>query len=76
QFLSSVGTLTLPVQIYNSLMFDIDPSVTAVSALLIAFAVLALVLVGLVRWLGSGRQNALLSVETATGIAAPGGEAE
>jgi putative spermidine/putrescine transport system permease protein len=75
QFLSSVGTLTLPVQIYNSLMFDIDPSVTAVSALLIAFAILALVLVGLVRWLGSGRQNALLSVETATALGAPGKEA-
>ncbi|TMR97840.1 ABC transporter permease [Nonomuraea basaltis] len=75
QFLSSVGTLTLPVQIYNSLMFDIDPSVTAISALLIAFAILALVLVGLVRWLGSGRQNALLSVETATTLGAPGEEA-
>ncbi|RVX39829.1 putative spermidine/putrescine transport system permease protein [Nonomuraea polychroma] len=74
QFLSSVGTLTLPVQIYNSLMFDIDPSVTAISALLIAFAILALVLVGLVRWLGSGRQNALLSVETATALGAPGKE--
>ncbi|MFF7794763.1 ABC transporter permease subunit [Streptomyces sp. NPDC007991] len=75
QFLSSVGTVTLPVQVYNSLTFDIDPSVTAVSAILIAFAILALALVALVRWLGSGRQNALLSVETATGVATPGGEA-
>ncbi|MFH8658272.1 ABC transporter permease [Streptomyces afghaniensis] len=75
QFLSSVDTVTLPVQIYNSLTFDIDPSVTAISAILIAFAILALALVALVRWLGSGRQNSLLSVETATGIAAPGGEA-
>jgi putative spermidine/putrescine transport system permease protein len=74
QFLSSVDTVTLPVQIYNSLTFDIDPSVTAISAILIAFAILALALVALVRWLGSGRQNSLLSVETATGIAAPGGE--
>jgi putative spermidine/putrescine transport system permease protein len=74
QFLSSVDTVTLPVQVYNSLTFDIDPSVTAVSAILIAFAVLALALVALVRWLGSGRQNSLLSVETATGIATPGGE--
>ncbi|MGK5696801.1 ABC transporter permease, partial [Streptomyces sp. URMC 128] len=57
-----------------SLTFDIDPSVTAVSAILIAFAILALALVALVRWLGSGRQNSLLSVETATGIATPGGE--
>ncbi|PNG21315.1 ABC transporter permease [Streptomyces cahuitamycinicus] len=74
QFLSSVDTVTLPVQIYNSLTFDIDPSVTAISAILIAFAILALVLVAVVRWLGSGRQDSLLSVETATGIATPGGE--
>ncbi|MDO0916678.1 ABC transporter permease [Streptomyces sp. DT2A-34] len=74
QFLSSVDTVTLPVQIYNSLTFDIDPSVTAISAILIAFAILALALVALVRWFGSGRQNSLLSVETATGIATPGGE--
>jgi putative spermidine/putrescine transport system permease protein len=75
QFLSSVDTVTLPVQIYNSLTFDIDPSVTAISAILIAFAVLALALVALVRWLGSGRQDSLLSVENTAGIAAPGGEA-
>jgi putative spermidine/putrescine transport system permease protein len=75
QFLSSVDTVTLPVQIYNSLTFDIDPSVTAISALLIAGAILALALVALVRWLGSGRQDSLLSVENTAGIAAPGGEA-
>ncbi|MFD5337748.1 ABC transporter permease [Streptomyces hawaiiensis] len=75
QFLSSINTVTLPVQVYNSLTFDIDPSVTAVSAILIAFAILALALVAVVRWLGSGRQNALLSVETTAGIAPTGGEA-
>ncbi|MFF8846237.1 ABC transporter permease [Streptomyces sp. NPDC015127] len=75
QFLSSVETVTLPVQVYNSLTFEIDPSVTAVSAILIAFAVLALGLVALVRWLGSGRQDSLISVENTTAIAAPGGEA-
>ncbi|MFE7767794.1 ABC transporter permease [Streptomyces sp. NPDC057438] len=75
QFLSSVDTVTLPVQIYNSLTFDIDPSVTAVSAILIACAILALALVALARWLGSGRQDSLLSVENTAGIAAPGGEA-
>jgi putative spermidine/putrescine transport system permease protein len=75
QFLSSVDTVTLPVQVYNSLTFDIDPSVTAVSAILIAFAILALALVALVRWIGSGRQNSLLSVENTAGIATPGGEA-
>ncbi|MEU0192950.1 ABC transporter permease [Streptomyces afghaniensis] len=75
QFLSSVDTVTLPVQIYNSLTFDIDPSVTAISAILIAGAILALALVALVRWLGSGRQESLFSVENTAGIAAPGGEA-
>lgn len=75
QFLSSVDTVTLPVQVYNSLTFEIDPSVTAISAILIAFAILALGLVVLVRWLGSGRQDSLLSVENTAGIATPGGEA-
>ncbi|MFF3850546.1 ABC transporter permease [Streptomyces sp. NPDC002328] len=75
QFLSSVDTVTLPVQVYNSLTFEIDPSVTAVSAILIAFAVVALGLVALVRWLGSGRQDSLLSVENTVGVANPGGEA-
>ncbi|PIM72087.1 ABC transporter permease [Streptomyces sp. JV178] len=75
QFLSSVDTVTLPVQVYNSLTFEIDPSVTAVSAILIAFAILALGLVALVRWLGTGRQESLLSVENTVGVANPGGEA-
>ncbi|MFJ8540244.1 ABC transporter permease [Streptomyces sp. NPDC093591] len=75
QFLSSVDTVTLPVQVYNSLTFEIDPSVTAVSAILIAFAILALGLVALVRWLGSGRQDSLLSVENTVGVANPGGDA-
>jgi putative spermidine/putrescine transport system permease protein len=75
QFLSSVDTVTLPVRVYNSLTFDIDPSVTAVSAILIAIAILALALVALVRWLGSGRQESFLSVENTVGVANPGGEA-
>ncbi|GHE30297.1 MULTISPECIES: ABC transporter permease [Streptomyces] len=75
QFLSSVDTVTLPVQVYNSLTFEIDPSVTAVSAILIAFAILALGLVALVRWLGSGRQESLLSVENTVGVANPAGDA-
>jgi putative spermidine/putrescine transport system permease protein len=74
QFLSSVDTVTLPVRVYNSLTFDIDPSVTAVSAILIAVAILALGLVALVRWIGSGRQDSLLSVENTVGVANPGGE--
>ncbi|GAB2885468.1 ABC transporter permease [Streptomyces deserti] len=75
QFLSSVDTVTLPVQVYNSLTFEIDPSVTAVSALLTAFAILALGLVALVRWIDSGKQGSLLSVENTAGVANPAGEA-
>jgi putative spermidine/putrescine transport system permease protein len=71
QFLSTVDTVTLPVRIYNSLTFEIDPSVTAISAILIAFATLALTLVATVRWLGTGRQNSLLSVENTAGITTP-----
>jgi putative spermidine/putrescine transport system permease protein len=71
QFLSSVDTVTLPVQVFNVLQYDVDPSVTAVSALLIAVAVVALALVGVVRRLGgSGRQDGLLPTETAVGLPA------
>ncbi|MFI0445396.1 ABC transporter permease [Actinomadura sp. 6N118] len=68
QFLSGVDTATLPIQVFNVLQFDVDPSVTAVSALLIAAAVLAMALVGIVRWLGSGRREGLLPVETAAAL--------
>jgi len=64
QFLSSVDTTTLPVQIFNVLQYEVDPTVTAVSALLIAVAVLALALVAVVRRLGAGRQEGLLPIET------------
>jgi putative spermidine/putrescine transport system permease protein len=71
QFLSSVDTVTLPVQVFNVLQYDVDPSVTAVSALLIAVAVVALALVGVVRRLGgSGRQDGLLPTETTVGLPA------
>jgi len=71
QFLSSVDTVTLPVQVFNVLQYDVDPSVTAVSALLIAVAVVALALVGVVRRLGgAGRQDGLLPTETTVGLPA------
>ncbi|TDB82753.1 ABC transporter permease [Micromonospora sp. KC721] len=75
QFLASGDTVTLPVQVFNSLTFDIDPSVTAISALLIAAALLALMLVALVRWLGSGRKGSLLSAEATAGIVSQGRDA-
>jgi putative spermidine/putrescine transport system permease protein len=61
QFLSTHGTRTLPVLVCNALQFDVDPIVTAVSAVLIALTVLALALVATVRKLGGHRhgQNAL-----------------
>ncbi|WP_309115876.1 ABC transporter permease [Saccharothrix sp.] len=64
QFLSSVDTITLPVQVFNVLQFDVDPSVTAVAALLIAVALVALGLVALLRRFGTGKQGGLLPVET------------
>ncbi|GAA4622175.1 ABC transporter permease [Actinoallomurus vinaceus] len=72
QFLSSVDTTTLPVQVFNVLQYDVDPTVTAISAVLIAVAVLALALVGVVRRLGSGRENGLLPVDSAAAL--PGNE--
>ncbi|MDX3589185.1 ABC transporter permease [Streptomyces europaeiscabiei] len=69
QFLSSVDTTTLPVQVFNVLQFDVDPSVTAISAVLIAIAVLALVLVAAVRRLGGGgKQDGLLPTEPGVGL--------
>ncbi|MET8076067.1 ABC transporter permease [Streptomyces sp. NPDC005303] len=71
QFLSSVDTVTLPVQVFNVLQYNVDPSVTAVSAILIAVAVVALVLVAVVRGLGgSGRQDGLLPTEPGVGLPA------
>jgi putative spermidine/putrescine transport system permease protein len=68
QFLSSVNTTTLPVQVFSVLQFEPDPSVTAVSSILIAVAVVALVLVALVRRLGAGRQQSLLPVDTVAAV--------
>jgi putative spermidine/putrescine transport system permease protein len=70
QFLSSVDTTTLPVQVFNVLQYNVDPTVTAVSAVLIAVAVVALALVIAVRRLGSGRQDGLLPMETAVAVPA------
>ncbi|PWK87157.1 putative spermidine/putrescine transport system permease protein [Lentzea atacamensis] len=67
QFLSSVDTITLPVQVFNVLQFDVDPTVTAVAALLIAVALVALGLVGLLRRFGTGKQGGLLPVDVPAG---------
>ncbi|RVU22842.1 ABC transporter permease [Streptomyces antnestii] len=71
QFLSSVDTVTLPVKVFNVLQYNVDPSVTAVSAILIAVAVVALALVAVVRKLGgSGKQDGLLLTEPTVGLTA------
>jgi putative spermidine/putrescine transport system permease protein len=75
QFLSSVDTTTLPVQVFNVLQYEVDPTVTAVSALLISVAVLALILVGTARRFGSGRQSSILPIEPAAGITTGGDQA-
>jgi putative spermidine/putrescine transport system permease protein len=62
--------VTLPVEVFNVLQYDVDPSVTAISAILIAVAVLALALVGVVRRLGSDKQSGLLPMEPAAGLPA------
>jgi putative spermidine/putrescine transport system permease protein len=72
QFMSTVDTTTLPVQVFNVLQYNVDPTVTAISAVLIAIAVLGLALVAVLRRLTSGKQSGLLPVEPAAGI--PGGE--
>jgi putative spermidine/putrescine transport system permease protein len=68
QFLSSVDATTLPIQVFNVLQFDVDPTVTAISAVLIAVAVLALALVGVVRRLGPGKEGGLLPTEPAVSL--------
>jgi putative spermidine/putrescine transport system permease protein len=71
QFLSSVDTVTLPVQVFNVLQYNVDPSVTAISAILIAVAVVALALVAAVRRLGGpGKQAGLLPTESAVSLPA------
>lgn len=58
QFLSSPTTITLPVRLFNTLQYNISPTVTAVSALLVVVIVGALGVAVFVRWLFSGRRLA------------------
>ena len=70
QFLSNVDTVTLPVQVFNVLQYNVDPSVTAVAAVIIAVALVALAVVGVVRRLSSGKAGGLLPVEPVVGVTA------
>ncbi|WP_425838093.1 ABC transporter permease [Streptomyces fractus] len=60
QFLSTAGTRTLPVEVFNALQYDMDPTVTAISTVLIALTATALALVAVVRKLSGGRQKGIL----------------
>jgi ABC-type spermidine/putrescine transport system permease subunit II len=56
-FLAGIRSETLPVRIWNSLMLEIEPTIAAVSTLLVALTTLALVLDWFVRSLAE-RRNA------------------
>lgn len=60
QFLSTAQTRTLPVVVFNALQYDMDPTVTAISTVLIALTATALALVAVVRKLGGGREKGIL----------------
>lgn len=58
-FLSGVYAQTLPVRIWNSLNLQVEPTIAAVSAFLIAVTTLVLVIDGVLRHLrGGGRRRA------------------
>lgn len=57
-FLAGIRSETLPVRIWNSLMLEIEPTIAAVSTLLIALTTLALTLDWLVRRLRDQRVRA------------------
>lgn len=57
-FLAGIRSATLPVRIWNSLMLEIEPTIAAVSTLLIALTTLALTLDWLVRRLRDQRVRA------------------
>ncbi|HKU95331.1 MAG TPA: ABC transporter permease subunit, partial [Vineibacter sp.] len=54
-FLAGIRSETLPVRIWNSLMLEIEPTIAAVSTLLIALTTLALLADWLIRRLWSRR---------------------
>ncbi len=52
-FLTGPGLVTLPIQIYNYVEFSIDPTVAAISTILIVFS--GLVVLAIERWVGLER---------------------
>jgi putative spermidine/putrescine transport system permease protein len=57
-FLAGVRAQTLPVRIWNSLNLQVEPTIAAVSAFLIAITTLILVAEGILRQLGQRRRRA------------------
>lgn len=57
-FLAPPRHLTLPVRIYSDIQLGFEPSVAAVSGLLVLASGTAIILIGLVRWIaGRGRET-------------------
>lgn len=65
-FLSGPTMTTLPVKMWSGVRVQIDPTVAAVSSLLLLFTIAAFVLVGLGRLLNSRRLNRLAHVQEST----------
>jgi putative spermidine/putrescine transport system permease protein len=57
-FLAGVKSQTLPVRIWNSLNLQVEPTIAAVSAFLIAITTLILVAEGILRQIGQRRRRA------------------
>jgi putative spermidine/putrescine transport system permease protein len=73
QFLASPDRQTLPVRIFGALLYEIDPTVTAISAMLIALAVIGLGLVAAVRWMLGGRGGARGALDVTQVVEEPHG---
>ncbi|WP_424813494.1 ABC transporter permease [Roseococcus sp. YIM B11640] len=58
-FLAGIRSETLPVRIWNSLLLEVEPTIAAVSTLLIAVTTLALAIDGVIRKLKGGQMAAL-----------------
>jgi putative spermidine/putrescine transport system permease protein len=57
EFVIGVTRTTLPIQLWKGIRFETNPTIAAAASLLVAFSILALLCVELVRW-QSGRRTA------------------
>lgn len=54
-FISGIEAVTLPVQMWSGIRFEINPTVAAASSMLIAMSALLLIVIAILRGLGAGR---------------------